>query len=87
MSNYEIENAEFEYQRNKAIDSYFKARPQVIRTIEKEYLVAAGFRMAWDIFNDTRIELNKAKEDVSDFGIGFLYDGKAIDAAKVIVLK
>lgn len=87
MSNYEMEKAEFEHQRNEAIDSYFDARPQIMRTIEKESLVEAGFRMAWDLFSDTRTELNKAKADASNFGTGFLYDGKAIDATKVAVLK
>lgn len=58
-----------------------------MRTIGKERLVEAGFKMAWDLFSETRIELNKAKADASNYGTGFLYDGKAIDATKVAVLR
>jgi hypothetical protein len=39
--------AEYEYARNVAVDEYFEARPQIERTIERERLVEAGYRMAW----------------------------------------
>ena len=39
---------EFESARNDAIDKYFIARPQLVRTKESERLVESGFRMAWN---------------------------------------
>ncbi len=39
---------EFETARSNAMDSYFNARPQILRTRQKECLFEAGFRMAWD---------------------------------------
>ena len=39
--------AEYEHARNVSVDEYFDARPQIERTIERERLVEAGFRMAW----------------------------------------
>ena len=44
---YELENAQFESARNKAVDDYFDARPQIERTRDKECYIEAGFRMAW----------------------------------------
>ena len=33
--------------RNAAVDEYFKARPQLMRTRHEECLVEAGFNAAW----------------------------------------
>jgi hypothetical protein len=46
----ELAIIQFETQRNDAVDKYFAARPQLLRTREKERLFEAGFRMAWDSF-------------------------------------
>ena len=43
----EIAIAEYEYARNVSVDEYFEAGPHIERTIERERLVEAGFRMAW----------------------------------------
>ena len=48
MSDYEMRVIEFESARNEAMDSYFNARPQLMRTGEQEKLFEAGFRMAWE---------------------------------------
>ena len=45
---YEEQVIEFETARNEAMEEYFTARPQLFRTIEKERLFEAGFRMAWE---------------------------------------
>lgn len=39
--------AEYEHARNAAADEYFNARPQIERTIERERIFEAGYRMAW----------------------------------------
>ena len=46
--NYEEKRAEFEAERNKAMDRYFGTRPQLMRTGEQERLFEAGFRMAYE---------------------------------------
>jgi hypothetical protein len=43
----ELAIAEYEHARNVSVDEYFEARPQIERTIERERLVEAGYRMAW----------------------------------------
>ena len=53
---YEIENAEFECERNKAVDAFFKARQQIERTLDKEFLVESGFRLAWELLKQNQIE-------------------------------
>ncbi len=45
---YEERVIKFEAARNEAMDKYFTARPQLLRTRECERLFEAGFRMAWD---------------------------------------
>ena len=52
MSNYEEKIAEFEHARNTAMDKYFSARPQLLRTIKEEKLFEAGFRMAWNFLKE-----------------------------------
>jgi len=44
----EEEIIEFETRRNEHVDAFFRARPNIKRDREKEWLVEAGFRMAWD---------------------------------------
>lgn len=39
--------AEMEAARNVAEDAYFKARPQLMRSIEQQCLFRAGFERAW----------------------------------------
>lgn len=41
------EDAVKEAARNAAVDDYFKARPQLMRTRHEECLVEAGFNAAW----------------------------------------
>ena len=45
---YEEDVIRFEAERNEAMDAYFNARPQLLRTREFECLFEAGFRMAWE---------------------------------------
>lgn len=54
----ERENADYEAARNKAVDDYFEARPQIERTREKECYVEAGFRMAWDYLKNNDNSMN-----------------------------
>lgn len=49
MRSYEERVIEFESARNEAADSYFAARPHINRTIERERIFEAGFRMAWEL--------------------------------------
>ena len=51
---YEEDMIEFEAARNKAMEKYFDARPQLFRTREKECLFEAGFRMAWDLLKENK---------------------------------
>ncbi|MEQ1558559.1 MAG: hypothetical protein ABL933_06390 [Methyloglobulus sp.] len=60
---YEIENAEFEYARNKSVDEFFKARRQIERTPDKEFLVESGFRLAWELLKQNQIEELVADRD------------------------
>ncbi len=39
---------EYEAARNKAMDKYFGARPQIFRTQQMEMIFDAGFRMSWE---------------------------------------
>ena len=48
MSDYETKQTEFEIARNEAVDIYFGVRPQLARTIERERIFEAGFRLAWE---------------------------------------
>lgn len=57
MSKYEEDKASYEYERNKFIDRYFKARPQILRTIEKEKFLEAGFLAGKE----------QAKKDISEW--------------------
>ena len=45
MSDYETRVAEYEANLAYAQDQYFTARPQINRTIEREKLFEAGYRM------------------------------------------
>jgi hypothetical protein len=47
--NTELYYSELEYERNKAEDAYFAARPQIIRTSDKEALFRAGFDRAFNL--------------------------------------
>ncbi len=49
MSDYESKITEFEFERQRAMDSYFDARPHLSRTRGEELLFEAGFRMAWEL--------------------------------------
>lgn len=49
MSGYETRVLEFEAARNEACDEYFRARPQLFRTVHLERIFEAGFRMAWEL--------------------------------------
>lgn len=40
--------AVYEAKRNAACDEFFKARPQMERTLTEERLFEAGFRSGWD---------------------------------------
>ena len=44
----ELEIIKFETARNEAADAYFKARPQLLRTISEEKMFETGFRMGWE---------------------------------------
>lgn len=54
----EEEIIKFEAARNEAMDKYFNARPQLMRTGHDEKLFEAGFRMAWKLneVNDEPIQ-------------------------------
>lgn len=45
---YEERVIEFEAARNEAMDAYFNARPQILRTRMLESIFESGFRMAWE---------------------------------------
>ncbi|WP_085214119.1 hypothetical protein [Methylomagnum ishizawai] len=45
---YEAERAEYESARNAAMDEYFDARPQIMKTRTMELIFEGGFRMAWE---------------------------------------
>lgn len=45
---YEAEYAEFESARNEAMDEYFAASPQIMRTKTMELVFEGGFRRAWE---------------------------------------
>ena len=45
---YEAERAKFESALNNAMDEYFNARPQIMRTRTMELIFEGGFRMAWE---------------------------------------
>jgi len=49
MSDYEKSVIEFETARNEAMDSYFNARPNLVRDARGERFFEAGFRMAWEL--------------------------------------
>lgn len=51
-SHYEKGIAEYEAARNAALDSYFAARQHLSRSRSEENLVEAGFRLAWEHFQD-----------------------------------
>lgn len=57
---YEEKRAEFEEALNRNMDSYFKARPQIERTIDKEKFIEAGFRMGFFEAEKRMIEANNA---------------------------
>lgn len=57
MSDYETMMAKYEADLSFAEDQYFTARPQINRTIEREKLFEAGYRMA-------RADLIATKEKV-----------------------
>jgi hypothetical protein len=48
-SGYEEMRSDFECQRNNALDEYFNARPQLMRTRTEESLFESGFRVALDL--------------------------------------
>lgn len=50
IEEYELSRIEFEMARNKAMDEYFNARPNIIRSIFTERIFEGGFRMAWEIW-------------------------------------
>lgn len=54
--------AEMEYERNKAEDAYFNARPQLMRTGKDEALFRAGFERAFNLLWNERCDRNAAKE-------------------------
>ena len=56
MSNYETKIAEYDAKLIYAQDQYFTARPQLNRTIEKEKIFEAGFRMAFKECVDNMIQ-------------------------------
>ena len=51
MTDYETKNAQYEAKLIYAQDQYFTARPQIIRTIEREKIFEAGFRLAFKEFS------------------------------------
>lgn len=52
---YELKIAEFEVQRNEAMDKYFDARKHIERNRFNERIFEAGFRMAWEI-QETKVQ-------------------------------
>ena len=65
----EEEYLEFETARNKAMDKYFKARQGLTRSQTQEDIFGGGFRMAWQIYNETQ-----GKQLVSEKAISYLND-------------
>ena len=51
--NHEERVLEFEFQRNEAMNKYFNARPQLMRTGHQECIFEAGFRMAWELLKES----------------------------------
>ena len=47
--------AEMESARNASMDDYFKARPQLFRTIEQETIFRAGFERAFAMLWNSRV--------------------------------
>jgi hypothetical protein len=48
MNTYEERVIKFESYRNKAMDEYFSARPNLVQDRGQEKLFEDGFRMAWE---------------------------------------
>ena len=44
----ELEIAEYEHARNKAVDEWFRNRPLFAQTPDNVKIFEAGFRMAWE---------------------------------------
>ena len=65
----EEEYLEFETARNEAMDKYFKARQGLTRSQTQEDIFGGGFRMAWQIYNETQ-----GKKLVSEKAIRYLND-------------
>jgi len=62
---YESRVIEYEHERNKAMQSWFDARPDVPRNRETERLWEGGFRMAWesrDVRFSTLADAPKARQ-------------------------
>lgn len=49
MSDFELKIAEYEKERNTALDNYFSHRPHLKRTKDEETLFIAGFERAWNL--------------------------------------
>jgi len=49
MSDYENNRVIMESERINALDAYFNARPQLMRTVEKERIFESGFESAWNL--------------------------------------
>lgn len=52
MNKSEEQSVSFESARHDAMSKYFKARPQLLRTIKEEQLFCSGFKMAWELYNE-----------------------------------
>lgn len=80
---YEISIAEFESERNEALDSHFKARPHIERSVDNEKLVEAGFRLGWEAKNKsitdklpTDLNVSDGLEITDKLGNHFLFKNK-----------
>jgi len=50
-NDFELQIAKLESARNKAVDDYFSARPELERTRHEERLFEAGVQRAWSVFS------------------------------------
>lgn len=75
LMNREEQIIKFESARNAAMDSYFEARSQLMRTQHEEKLFEAGFRMAWEVSQKLTDEIiTIVREDCRNKVIDTIYN-------------
>lgn len=70
MDSMELYYAEMESARNEAMDAYFAARPQLMRTLAEQSIFRAGFERAFNLlWNQRPVETSRNQADATPSGV------------------